>query len=332
MNITTLLWLAVRDAERLAEESLLGGAVGASAVGGGAGAGFGDLQGDLVETVDGVVDTTYIVMGIANRFGFDFDAAWGEVHSSNLAKFPGGVAVLDATGKLKKPEGWLPPDRIGWCSRMRFEASGVLGGGRAVNTLIGLVCVRSGWNGSGRVCLGAHSHLGRGDGVRRQDGATALGGEVSDYGRVSRRGRDLLRKIDDCRRVQALAGWVLAGAVPDGSRSGRLGGSRLGWYPLGWRLGCRQFGLLRRTRIVRPGFGWGCVRCVRWAGVLGARDQSLKADREYEDYCLEQLWTGLIVAASVTGYVALTVVCWVVWVRRFETPACREVVVEARSR
>ena len=68
------------------------------------------VDGDLVETVDGSVDTVYIVAGIANRFGFNLDAGWREVHRSNMAKFHDGKAVLDDAGKVVKPADWTPPD------------------------------------------------------------------------------------------------------------------------------------------------------------------------------------------------------------------------------
>lgn len=68
---------------------------------------------NIEEIADGLVDIVYIVMGIANRYGIDFDAVWSEVHSANLSKFPEGVAVRDSAGKVIKPPNWCPPDIAG---------------------------------------------------------------------------------------------------------------------------------------------------------------------------------------------------------------------------
>lgn len=65
---------------------------------------------DIEEIADGLVDIVYIVMGIANRYGIDFDACWREVHSANLAKFPEGKAELDSAGEIIKPPNWTPPN------------------------------------------------------------------------------------------------------------------------------------------------------------------------------------------------------------------------------
>lgn len=68
------------------------------------------VDGDHVQVLDGVVDTTYIAVGVANRFGYDFDAGWREVQRSNLSKFDNGVAVLDAAGKVVKSDRYSPAD------------------------------------------------------------------------------------------------------------------------------------------------------------------------------------------------------------------------------
>ena len=74
---------------------------------------IGIVDGEIEEIADGLVDIVYIVMGIANRYGIDFDACWSAVHSANVAKFPFGKAERDASGKILKPEGWTPPDIAG---------------------------------------------------------------------------------------------------------------------------------------------------------------------------------------------------------------------------
>ena len=42
--------------------------------------------------------------------GIELPAVWAEVQRSNMAKFPGGRAVMNESGKAVKPEGWTPPD------------------------------------------------------------------------------------------------------------------------------------------------------------------------------------------------------------------------------
>ena len=67
---------------------------------------------DIKEIADGLVDIVYIVMGIANRYGIDFDACWREVQNANIAKVADGVE-LDSAGKIQKPAGWVGPDIAG---------------------------------------------------------------------------------------------------------------------------------------------------------------------------------------------------------------------------
>lgn len=65
---------------------------------------------DFVETADALADLLYVVLGAAVTYGIDIGPVWAEVHRSNMAKFPGGVALRDASGKIQKPPGWKPPD------------------------------------------------------------------------------------------------------------------------------------------------------------------------------------------------------------------------------
>lgn len=75
---------------------------------------------DLVEIADALADLTYIVAGTALKYGIPLDEVFREVHETNMAKFPGGIADVRADGKVMKPEGWKPPDiaalleRRGW--------------------------------------------------------------------------------------------------------------------------------------------------------------------------------------------------------------------------
>jgi len=81
---------------------------------------------DLTGTLDALVDLRYVTDGTVVEFGFNttcdgpfpraadrpiFERAFIRVHNANMAKLgPDGKPVLDATGKIKKPEGWTHPD------------------------------------------------------------------------------------------------------------------------------------------------------------------------------------------------------------------------------
>ena len=80
---------------------------------------------DLVEVADGLADLIYIAVGTALELGINMAAVWGEVHRSNMAKFPvcracrgagceacsgrGHIVHRREDGKVLKPEGWTPP-------------------------------------------------------------------------------------------------------------------------------------------------------------------------------------------------------------------------------
>jgi predicted HAD superfamily Cof-like phosphohydrolase len=81
---------------------------------------------DLVGALDALVDMRYVGDGTAvelglhtqaphvSRAGFvwsRFDAAFKRVHAANMAKLgTDGKPVIDAAGKIRKPEGWTHPD------------------------------------------------------------------------------------------------------------------------------------------------------------------------------------------------------------------------------
>ena len=66
---------------------------------------------DLVETADALADLLYVVAGMAVTHGIPLEEVFAEVHRTNMAKFPGGVAIRrPSDGKIMKPEGWQPPD------------------------------------------------------------------------------------------------------------------------------------------------------------------------------------------------------------------------------
>lgn len=68
---------------------------------------------DLVEIADALADIIYIACGTAVSYGIPLDAIFEEVHSSNMAKLVDGKVIYREDGKVKKPEGWMPPDIAG---------------------------------------------------------------------------------------------------------------------------------------------------------------------------------------------------------------------------
>lgn len=67
----------------------------------------------MARILDHCVDITYVVMGTCAEFGLPFDSAFEIVHLANMNKFAKGVNKNEY-GKLIKPEGWQPPDKMLW--------------------------------------------------------------------------------------------------------------------------------------------------------------------------------------------------------------------------
>jgi len=66
---------------------------------------------DAVEILDGLVDLAYVVLGVALDCGFDLDAAFEEVHRSNMSKLlPDGTVLRREDGKVLKGPNFTPPD------------------------------------------------------------------------------------------------------------------------------------------------------------------------------------------------------------------------------
>lgn len=63
------------------------------------------------EHLDAIIDLLYVVIGAGNALGYNLQAAWDEVHRTNMAKLgPDGKPILrESDGKVLKPEGWVPP-------------------------------------------------------------------------------------------------------------------------------------------------------------------------------------------------------------------------------
>ena len=66
---------------------------------------------DAVEILDGLTDLVYVAYGCALECGFDLDAAFAEVHRSNLSKLlPDGTVLRRDDGKVLKGPNFTPPD------------------------------------------------------------------------------------------------------------------------------------------------------------------------------------------------------------------------------
>lgn len=67
-------------------------------------------QRDIIELADGLADMVWVIMGLCNSVGIDFEKVWEEVRSSNMSKFQGGRVIKNDQGKILKPESYFKPD------------------------------------------------------------------------------------------------------------------------------------------------------------------------------------------------------------------------------
>lgn len=67
---------------------------------------------DPVETLDGLIDTVWVIIGYCIAAGYNFDEAWNEVAASNLSKLDPvtGKAIKNEAGKIMKPPSYFAPD------------------------------------------------------------------------------------------------------------------------------------------------------------------------------------------------------------------------------
>ena len=65
---------------------------------------------DLVELADGLADMVWVIMGMCNSVGIDFDKIWKEVKNSNMSKFVDGKFIKNDAGKIMKPKTYFKPD------------------------------------------------------------------------------------------------------------------------------------------------------------------------------------------------------------------------------
>ena len=68
------------------------------------------IEDDLVELADGLADMVWVIMGMCNSAGIDFDKVWKEVKSSNMSKFVDGKFIKNDDGKIMKPKTYFKPD------------------------------------------------------------------------------------------------------------------------------------------------------------------------------------------------------------------------------
>ena len=65
---------------------------------------------DMVETVDGVIDSIVVDLGLLVAMGIDPRPFWTAIHEGNIKKRGGPKA---ADGKMMKRADWVPPDIAG---------------------------------------------------------------------------------------------------------------------------------------------------------------------------------------------------------------------------
>jgi predicted HAD superfamily Cof-like phosphohydrolase len=77
----------------------------------------GQREPSLLETIDGCMDSFYVTFGTMETLGFTAAETmmfFEEVHRANMTK----PRERDEGGKVKKPEGWSPPDIAGVLQRI----------------------------------------------------------------------------------------------------------------------------------------------------------------------------------------------------------------------
>lgn len=66
---------------------------------------------DIAAMAHELADVAYVVAGTAVQLGIPLRACLEEVHAANMRKLgPDGKPIVDANGKVRKPEGWAPAD------------------------------------------------------------------------------------------------------------------------------------------------------------------------------------------------------------------------------
>jgi len=66
------------------------------------------------DALDGICDSIWVLIGLAQMMTLPLERGWDEVAISNLRKIDAelGRVQRDENGKILKPEGWRPPDMV----------------------------------------------------------------------------------------------------------------------------------------------------------------------------------------------------------------------------
>jgi len=67
------------------------------------------IAGDMVGTVDGLLDTIYVALGTLHLMGVPVQACWDLVQKANMGKVPGVTKRGNAVDAVK-PYGWVGPE------------------------------------------------------------------------------------------------------------------------------------------------------------------------------------------------------------------------------
>ena len=78
---------------------------------------------DMVKTADGIVDSIYVLVGMALEFGVPLAAVHFVVQRANMAKVDPATGFVRKRedGKILKPEGWQEPDVEGTLLRFGYR-------------------------------------------------------------------------------------------------------------------------------------------------------------------------------------------------------------------
>lgn len=70
------------------------------------------VKNDRVETLDAIVDCMYVLIGTALEYGLadKLEAAFDEVHASNMSKLEGGKPLFREDGKIMKGKNYYKPN------------------------------------------------------------------------------------------------------------------------------------------------------------------------------------------------------------------------------
>ncbi|MEG1912869.1 MAG: nucleoside triphosphate pyrophosphohydrolase family protein [Cloacibacillus sp.] len=67
--------------------------------------------GDHIETLDAIADSIYVLIGLAEKLGYDLTGAFAEVHRSNMSKLgPDGKPIYRPDGKVLKGPDYFKPN------------------------------------------------------------------------------------------------------------------------------------------------------------------------------------------------------------------------------